>query len=82
MARFVTGVSDLVDDDIKSPTLAGEVGLGLQVSFGGIKLYPEIAFTFGLSNFIDDEIIVGFAIFTTDDTQKLNTAMLRLGVGL
>jgi len=80
--RFASGADDLIEDDIKSPTMAGELGLGLEVSLGGISLYPEIAFTFGLSSFIEDEIIVGFATFSTDDSQHLNAAMLRLGIGL
>lgn len=80
--RFPAGVDNVIDGDLKSPTLAGEVGLGLQVALGGISLYPEIAYSFGLSSFIDDELILGFVTFSTDDSQKLNTAMLRLGVGL
>ncbi len=80
--RFPAGVDDIIDDDLKTSSIAGELGLGLQLALGGFRLYPEIAFTFGLSSFIEDELIIGFATFQTDDTQKLNTAMLRLGVGL
>ena len=82
VVRFPAGVDNVIDGDLKSPTLAGEVGLGLQVALGGISLYPEIAYTFGLSSFIEEELILGFVTFSTDDSQKLNTAMLRLGVGL
>jgi len=80
--RVPSGVDKAIDGDLKTPSLAGELGLGVQVALGGISLYPEIAFTFGLSSFIHDELIIGFATFSADDSQTLNTAMLRLGVGL
>ncbi len=79
--RLPIGVDNTIDSDLKSLTLAGELGFGVEVPFGGLNLYPEIAFTFGLSSFTNDEIIIGFATFSTDDSQHLNTAMLRLGVG-
>ena len=79
--RIPVGVDNTIDGDLKSLTLAGELGFGVAIPFAGITLYPEIAFTFGLSSFINDEIIIGFATFSTNDSQHLNTAMLRLGVG-
>ncbi len=79
--RFPVGVDNTIDNDLNSLTLAGELGFGVAVPFAGLTLYPEIAFTFGLSSFTNDEIIIGFATFSTDDSQHLNTAMLRLGVG-
>lgn len=80
--RFPVGVDNTIDSDLKSPSIAGEVGLGVQVALGRISLYPEVGFTFGLSSFIDDEIILGFATFSTNEAQHLNAAMLRLGIGL
>lgn len=80
--RFPAGVDKIINNELNSPTVAGELGVGLQLSLGGFSLYPEIAFTFGLSSFIQNDIILGFATFSTNDSQKLNTAMLRLGVGL
>ncbi len=79
--RIPIGVDNTIDGDLKSLTLAGELGFGVAVPFAGLTLYPEIAFTFGLSSFTNEIIIVGFADFSTDDSQHLNTAMLRLGVG-
>ena len=79
--RFPVGVDNIIDTDLKSLTLAGELGFGVEVPLAGLTLYPEIAFTFGLSSFTNDEIIIGFATFSTDDSQHLNTAMLRLGIG-
>ncbi len=79
--RIPVGVDNIIDTDLNSLTLAGELGFGVAVPFAGLTLYPEIAFTFGLSSFTNDEIIIGFATFSTDDSQHLNTAMLRLGVG-
>lgn len=79
--RLPINVDNTIDDDLNSLTVAGELGVGLAVPVGGLTLYPEIAFTFGLSSFTDDEIIIGRATFSTNDAQHLNTAMLRLGVG-
>lgn len=79
--RFPVGVDSVIDTDLHTLSLAGELGFGVAVPLAGLTLYPEIAFTFGLSSFANDEIIIGFATFSTDDSQHLNTAMLRLGVG-
>lgn len=79
--RFTAGVDKVIDNDLNSPSLAGELGVGIQLSLGAISLYPEIAYTFGLSSFIGDELIIDFVTFSTEDTQKLNTAMVRLGIG-
>ena len=79
--RIPIGVDNVIDTDLNSLTLAGELGFGVAVPLAGLTLYPEIAFTFGLSSFANDEIIIGFATFSTDDSPHLNTAMLRLGVG-
>lgn len=79
--RLPVGVDNTIDNDLESLTMAGELGFGVEVPFAGLNLYPEIAFTFGLSSFTDDEIIVGFATFSTGDSQSLNAAMLRLGIG-
>ena len=79
--RIPVGVDNTIDGDLKALTLAGELGFGLAIPFAGSTLYPEIAFTFGLSSFTNDEIIIGFATFSTNDSQRLNTAMLRLGIG-
>ena len=79
--RFPVGVDRTIDTDLEALTLAGELGFGVEVPFAGLNLYPEIAFTFGLSSFTKDEIIIDFATFSTDDSQHLNTAMLRLGIG-
>ncbi|MFQ5568111.1 MAG: outer membrane beta-barrel protein [Rhodothermales bacterium] len=80
--RFPVGVSDDLDGDLESPSVAGELGLGVEVSLGVVTLYPEISFTFGISRFVADEFTIGFEDFSTDDRQHLNTAMLRLGIGL
>ncbi len=79
--RFTAGVDKIIDNDLNSPSIAGELGVGVQLALGGISLYPEIAYTFGLSSFLGDELILDFVTFSVDDSQKLNTAMVRLGIG-
>lgn len=80
--RFPSGNDEVINSDLKSVSYAGELGLGLELSLGGIHLYPEIAYTFGVSQFIKDDIIIGHVPLSADESQKLNTAMVRLGVGL
>lgn len=80
--RFPLGTDVGLSNDIKSPSMAGGVGVGIEVPLGKIKVIPEVYYTFGLSRFIGNEFILGETIIITEDDQRLNTAMIRLGIGL
>lgn len=77
--RFPAGSDD--DDRLESFSLAGGAGIGLELGFGGITLYPELKYTFGITRFTDSYEIGGVTI-TPDDDQRLNAVMLSIGIGL
>ena len=79
--RIPTNADSMIADDLKAISYAGEVGMGIEISLGGVSLHPEIAYTFGLTSFIEDELVLERITLATEDTQRLNTAMLRLAVG-
>jgi hypothetical protein len=62
--------------------MAGGFGVGLELNFGILILYPELKYSFGITRFTDEEFEIAGIPFTTTNTQLLNGVMLRLGVGL
>ena len=82
LVRFPSFTDKVISNDLAPLSVAVEVGAGLRINIGGLRLYPEIAYTFGVSNFIQDELVIDFVTLTPQDEQRINTAMLRLSVGL
>ena len=66
---------------ITTPSIGGEAGIGLQFAVGRLRLIPEIAFTWGLTNFLDDQLVIGSIMLIPSESQSLNSAMLRLAIG-
>ena len=79
--RFPLGSDAAISNDLAALSYGGEVGGGLKISIGGISLLPEVAYVFGLSRFIEDELVLDFITLTVGDPQRLNAAYLRLSVG-
>ncbi len=71
-----------ISNDLKALSYAAEVGGGLKIGMGPISLYPEIAYTFGLTRFIENELVLQAIALQVGDPQKLNMVLLRLSVGL
>lgn len=91
LAGPVFGIPSTDNDDFKDAvtefTVSGNVGFGLQVNLvgTGIKLFPEIRYQFGLSDYIDStEFQVGGVGLTTEDNnnENLSSFMIRLGIAL
>ncbi len=80
VARFKALVDSELVDDIKSPSLAGEAGVGLEISVGGLRILPEIAYTWGITDFIDRELVIGSVTLSANEGQTLNSAMLRVAI--
>lgn len=81
VVRFPFSDDDDLDEDLQT-SVAGEVGAGLELNLGAVRLYPELAFAFGLSRFVADEFTIAGRTFVADDEPRLNSVMLRLGIGL
>lgn len=80
--RIPTNTDQELSNDLKVLSYAGEIGGGLVINLGPVKLYPEIAYVFGLTRFIEDEIVLELISLQVGNPQKLNMAMVRLSVGL
>lgn len=80
--RFPTSSEENDDDRLESFSFAGGLGAGVEVNLAGIRLFPEIKYTFGISRFTKEEFSVGGVDFRPDEDQQLNTVMLSLGIGL
>ncbi len=79
--RFPSGSSDEIEG-MNNVSVAGGFGFGIELDMGVFMLYPEMKYTFGISEFTGSEFQIAGRTFSTDDTQLLNGVMLRLGVGL
>ncbi len=78
--RFPAGSDD--EDRLESFSLAGGAGIGAELGLGGIKLYPELKYTFGITRFTQDTYQIGSVTITPDNDQRLNAVMLSIGIGL
>jgi len=73
---------DRFTDELKTASVTGTVGAGIAINAGGLKLYPEVRYGIGVSRFWEDTLDLGdgFTI-SSEDPQRMNTVMLRLGLG-
>lgn len=78
--RFPAGSDD--DNRLESFSLAGGAGIGAELGLGGMKLYPELKYTFGITRFTQESYEIGNVTISPDDDQRLNAVMLSLGIGL
>lgn len=69
-------------DRFRSFSVAGGAGVGAEVSLGGLVLYPELKYTFGITKFMEETYELGGITITPDEDQKLNAVMLSIGIGL
>lgn len=80
VVRFPTDAGDELDDDLSDFSIAGSIGGGLEFILGPVRLFPEVAYTFGISNLVDDFDVQDVNV-ETDDSQRLNGFLVRLGIG-
>ena len=81
LMRFPTALDAEIAEDVKTLSLAIELGAGIKLKLGKLSLLPEIAYAYGITNFIGDSIHAGPITLDTTDKQSLNSAMLRLSLG-
>ena len=79
--RFPSGTDNGDLFELESFSYAANVGAGLEIGFAGVRLFPELKYTFGVSS-VASSFEVGDTTFEPDEGGQLNTIMLSLGVGL
>ena len=80
--RIPARADKIINNDLSALSYALEFGGGIEISIGSLSLYPEVAYLLGLSTFIEDELVLDFVTLTAGDTQRLNSIIVRLSVGL
>ncbi|NNE69236.1 MAG: hypothetical protein HKN29_02605, partial [Rhodothermales bacterium] len=69
------------DESLEDVTVAGNIGFGLEISAGGLKLLPEFRYVVGVTPFVKNEFTLGGRTFVAEkNDQRSNSAMLRLGI--
>lgn len=72
---------DRFTDELKTISVSGTIGAGVAINVGALKLYPEFRYGIGVSRFMDDTLEIGSTTISSENEQRLNTVMLRLGIG-
>ena len=80
VVSFPSSDSDDYHQALESAHVSGNVGAGLALSLGGITLTPELRYSIGVSRLMKDEFSIRGVQFETDNVQRANSVMLRLGI--
>lgn len=72
---------DRFTDELKTVSVSGTIGAGIAINAGALKLYPEFRYGIGVSRFMDDTLEIGSVTISSENEQRLNTVMVRLGIG-
>ena len=77
---FPSSSNDAYKQSMESKTLSGNVGAGLMISLGGLTLTPELRYAVGISRLLKDDFSIRGVEISTDELQRQNSVMLRLGL--
>lgn len=78
---FPSSGVDEYDNALEYVSISGNIGAGLELSLGSIRLYPEFRYSVGVSRYMKDKFSIGGVEFDADEIQRQNSVMLRLGIG-
>ncbi len=76
--RFATDTNN--QDRLRTLSMAAAAGVGLEIRLAGLRFYPEVKRTFGVSRFTSDEYEFADIVIRPDE-QRLHATMLSIGVG-
>ncbi len=79
---FASTNDDNFQDNLENLFVSANIGAGIELAVPvlGISILPEIRYAFGITRYLKEEVQIGNATITAEDTEKLNTLMLRLGI--
>ena len=78
--RFPDSDDEEVREALEEVNVAGSVGAGLELNVLGLRLFPEVRYTFGLSGLARDGFEIGGQRFEVGEEDRLNPVIVRLGV--
>ena len=76
--RFATDTNN--QDRLRTLSMAAAVGVGLEIRVAGLRFYPEVKRTFGVSSFTNDEYEFADVVIRPDE-QRLHATMFSIGIG-
>lgn len=78
---FPSSTDSDYDEALEKVSVSGNVGAGLAITVAGVTLFPEVRYAIGVSRFMKDKFQVGGFEFDSDEAQRQNSVMVRLGIG-
>lgn len=73
--------TDDFGDAVEDITLTADIGAGLELHLGGLRLLPELRYGIGVTEYLSDEFEIGGATITPSDSdRRMSKVMLRLNV--
>jgi len=82
VVRRPVGNHPTLKGDLQTMSYAGEVGVGVRLDLGIIKVYPEIAYVFALSKFTERKWVIRGIRFEASKSPRLSMAMVRVSIGM
>jgi len=80
VATFPRGEGDL-SDGVEDLSLTADIGAGVEIALGGLRLLPELRYSMGVSNYLSESFEVGgVTVQPEDDALRSAKVMLRLHV--
>lgn len=79
---FASTSEDDFEDALEELTVSADIGIGVELNLPGFTptLFPEIRYAFGVSRFMKEDLTIGDTTLEPENSQRLNTFMLRLGI--
>jgi len=78
---FPSSTDTEYDKALEKVSVSGNVGAGLAFNLGAVTIYPEVRYVIGVSRFMKDQFEIGGVSFDSEEVQRQNSVMIRLGVG-
>lgn len=73
--------TDEFDEAVEDITLTADIGAGLELNLGGLRLLPELRYGIGLTDYLSDSFTIGDVTITpADSDRRASKVMLRLSV--
>jgi len=82
--RFDATSADDFDDNLKSTSFAGNIGVGVEFSLPilDLSIAPEFRYSFDLTGITEEDLAIGGTTYDALENHKADSFMLRVHIGL
>lgn len=77
---FASSDNEAIDERLEDLSVSADVGIGIELGLLGLRAYPEIRYSFGVTRFMEEIEFGDTTVRASSDEQRLNSVMLRLGI--